>query len=126
MTIRITIPGRPITKKNHGQVVIRGGRRYHVPSKAYGAYENFCLGWLLQWRQFHFPGPVIVQAHYFMPNRRSWPDLVGLQQATGDILEKSKIIANDRNIVSWENSKIIGIDEENPRVEITIRNAGYE
>ena len=117
-TLQINIPGRPITKKNHGRVIVRNGRRYHVPSKAYEAYENFCLGWLLQWRQYHFSGPVVVQAHYYMPNRRSWPDLVGLQQATGDILEAAKIIANDRNIVSWGDTRIMGVDKDSPRVEL--------
>lgn len=48
MQIEITLPGRPITKKN-SQVVVkartREGKTYHRPisSQAYQAYEEECL-----------------------------------------------------------------------------------
>jgi len=58
-----------------------------------------------------------------MPDRRSSPDLLGLLQATADILEKAQIIDNDRNVVSFDGSEIVGIDRENPRVEIEIEEA---
>ena len=60
---------------------------------------------------------------YWMPDRRSSPDLLGLLQATADILEKAQIIDNDRNVVSFDGSEIVGIDRENPRVEIEIEEA---
>jgi len=43
-----------------------------------------------------------------------------LLQATCDILEESKIINNDKFIVSFDGSHIAGVDKENPRVEVTI------
>jgi Holliday junction resolvase RusA-like endonuclease len=55
-----------------------------------------------------------------MPDNRSKPDLNNLGAATADILEKAGIIENDRLIVSWDGSRIMGIDRENPRAEITI------
>lgn len=55
-----------------------------------------------------------------MPDRRSRPDLINLEEATADILERAGIIINDRNIVSWDGSRIVGIDKQNPRVEIEI------
>jgi Holliday junction resolvase RusA-like endonuclease len=57
-----------------------------------------------------------------MPDRRSWPDLFGLLQSTADILQKAKIIENDRDIVRLDGSEIVGVDKENPRVEITMTN----
>jgi Holliday junction resolvase RusA-like endonuclease len=54
-----------------------------------------------------------------MPDRRR-PDLLGLLQATADILEKAQIIDNDRNVVSFDGSRIMGVDKRNPRVEIEI------
>jgi Holliday junction resolvase RusA-like endonuclease len=77
-----------------------------MPSKAYCEYEAYCLP-LLKAVKMHFLGKVKVTAEYTMPDRRSWPDLTGLMQATGDILEKAGIIANDRDIVSWDGTRIL-------------------
>ena len=56
-----------------------------------------------------------------MPDRRSWPDLVGLMQATGDILERARIIENDKDIVSWDGSYIEDkTSKENTGVRILI------
>ena len=84
-------------------------------------YETECL-----WRLKSYRGPKFkdtklhVRCQYYMPNKRSWPDLVGLMQATWDILEKAKIIDNDRNIVNPDGTRIMGIDKDNPRTEIFI------
>ncbi len=119
--MKIVIPGRPITKKNHMRIITnrRTGRPRVIQSKDYEAYEAACL-WHLKNYRVRFTGPVRVKARYWMPDRRSWPDLVGLLQATCDILEKAGIIENDRNVVSLDGSEIAGVDRENPRVEVEI------
>ena len=124
MKAEITIPGRPMTKKNHQQILRnkRTGKPFVVQSESYQNYETACLWHLKTYRGPKFTGPVRVTCRYWMPNRRSWPDLPGLYQATADILEKAGIIANDRNIVSMDGSEIMGVDRENPRVEIEIEN----
>ena len=48
------------------------------------------------------------------------PDLLNLEQATADILEKARVIENDKNIVSFDGSRIAGIDKANPRAGIII------
>ena len=53
-----------------------------------------------------------------MPNRAAWPDLVGLMQATADLLEAADVLENDRLILSWQGTNIDGIDKNNPRAEI--------
>ena len=60
-----------------------------------------------------------MQALYYMPTKAR-PDLNNLLQATCDILQKARVISNDKNIVSFDGSKIAGVDKANPRTEITI------
>lgn len=122
MGIFIVLPGRPITKKNHQRIVRSAGRPIVIQSKQYKAYEQNCL-WALKGCQTRFSGPVEIQARYWMPDRRSWPDLLGLLQATCDILEKAGILENDRDVVSVDGSRIVGVDRKNPRVEVVIRQA---
>jgi Holliday junction resolvase RusA-like endonuclease len=114
----ITLPGRPITKKN-SQVRTKWGGV--IQSKQYREYEERCLQEMMTYRGPRFGyKQVSVQAVYYMPNRRSWPDLMGLLQATCDILEKAGIYDNDRQVVRLDGSKIAGVDRERPRVEIKV------
>jgi len=114
------IPGRPATKKT-GQRIVKCGKFHKIlPSEAYEVYEEYCLIWLKRIKE-RFTGKVKVSAVYTMPDRRSWPDLVGLMQATGDILERAGIIENDRDIVSWDGSYIEDkTSKENTGVRILI------
>jgi len=117
---RIVLTGRPITKKN-SQTIARNrrtGRPYVLQSEQYRRYEEDCLKQLMACRA-RFAGPVRMKCLYWMPDRRR-PDLLGLLQATADILEKAQIIDNDRNVVSFDGSRIAGVDRENPRVEIEV------
>jgi len=118
----ITISGRPITKKNSQQIVRNPKTKKPrvIQSDAYIAYEEECLWKLRRYSANKFSGPVQIRALYWMPNRQSWPDLMGLLQATCDILQKAEIIVNDRNVISLDGSRIVGVDKANPRVEIEI------
>ena len=68
---------------------------------------------------FPIIGEISLQILYYMPTKAR-PDLLNLEQATADILEKARVIENDKNIVSFDGSRIAGIDKENPRTEIII------
>ena len=131
--VKITLQGRPVTKKNSQRMVLAGnGRRFLIQSKRYLAYEKDCL-WQIKGQltvyslQQRLPKPVLfpiigeiyLRVLYYMPDKRR-PDLLNLEQATADILEKARVIENDRNIVSFDGSRIVGIDKENPRCEIII------
>lgn len=116
----IIINGRPYTKKNSGRIVKMGAKRRLLPSEQYCQYETEAL-WQLKAYKERFEGALIVTCHYYMPNRQAWPDLIGLLQATSDILEKSGIIKNDKYIVSYGDSRIMGVDKQRPRVEIDIK-----
>lgn len=117
--IDIVFKGRPITKKNHGQIVKRGNKLGYIQSEAYRSYEDACL-WQLAGKKMHISGIVVVECKYYLPNKRSWPDLIGLLQATSDILAKASVIDDDKWICSYGESCIAGIDKDNPRVEIRI------
>lgn len=117
--IDIVFKGRPITKKNHGRIVKNGSKFGYIPSEAYMNYEEGCL-WQLAGKRLHISGIVVVECKYYLPNKRSWPDLIGLLQATSDILTKAGVIDDDKWICSYGESCIAGIDKENPRAEIRI------
>ena len=117
--IDITLKGRPATKKNSGRIVFKNGKRIIIPSEAYENYEDACL-WQLAGKKLHISGIVVVECKYYLPNKRSWPDLIGLLQATSDILTKAGVIDDDKWICSYGNSCIAGIDKDNPRAEIII------
>ena len=117
--IDITLKGRPATKKNSGRIISRNGKPIIIPSEAYKNYEDACM-WQLAGKKLHISGIVVVECKYYLPNKRSWPDLIGLLQATSDILTKAKVIDDDKWICSYGESRIAGIDKDNPRAEIRI------
>lgn len=122
--LKIIIPGRPVPKKNSPLMV--AGKNLILPSKAFRAYEKFCIGtktkpgWLIKWAHIRFTDSVSICAQYWLPDKRWWPDLVGLLQGTSDLLEKAGILENDALINSYDGSRIMGIHKESPRAEITI------
>ena len=120
----LVILGRPATKKNSGQIVRVG--RFHklLPSKAFIVYEEKALEQLKDYDTLHFTGSLQLTVRYYLPDRRWWPDLIGLLQGTSDILQKAGIYDDDKYIVSYDGSCIAGLDKENPRCEIEIKELG--
>lgn len=116
--MKIVIQGQPRTKKNSSQIAFKGNKRVILPSKAFQAYEKVALMQLA--RVQAVPGPVSVLCRYYLQDRAHWPDLVGLLQATSDILQAAKVIDDDKYIVNYDGSMIAGLDKNNPRVEIVI------
>lgn len=118
----IVIYGRPTTKKNSSRVVHNGGYTRVLPSKAYTSYEADALKQLAFYHKRCYVGGLVeVTCKYYMPDKRWWPDLVGLLQATSDILTKANIIDDDSYIVNYDGSEIVAFDKVNPRVEINIK-----
>ena len=132
-SLKITIPGNPVTKKNHSDFVtipIKGSTRcptckkFHktmtrlLPSKAYTAYQAEAVGYLPVMPPIE--SPVNVKCLYYMENHRK-VDLTNLIAATHDILVHYHILADDNFniIVSVDGSRVF-YDKDNPRVEIEI------
>lgn len=117
--MEIVIQGQPRTKKNSSQIAFRGNKRVILPSKAFQVYEKVALMQLARVQAVH--GPISVLCRYYLQDRAHWPDLVGLLQATSDILQAAKVIDDDKYIVNYDGSEIAGLDKDNPRAEIIIQ-----
>ena len=119
--IAFCIPGAPRTKKNHGRVIVRGGRRYHVQSVAHEDWNQAAQLWLAKIRAkstvLPLRGSVRVKAVFFRDANRG--DFTGYAQALGDALEEGGIIENDRQIANWDGSYCTK-DAANPRIEVEI------
>ena len=48
------------------------------------------------------------------------PDLSGAEETVGDMLQECGIIENDRWIKSWDGSRVLTSDKDNPRTELYI------
>lgn len=119
MVYNFTIDGRPMTKKN-SMTKTRYGL---IQSKQYRDYEKMALCQLMTQKPRGFRAidcAVRMNAEYYMPNRKGWPDLFGLVQATADILEKANILEDDGYIADVAFSCIAGVDPAWPRAEIKI------
>ena len=124
MKISFTITGRPITKKNHCQIITnpKTKRPMLIQSKQYRDYEKDFLKQLDKNLKDSFPkeARLHLRASYYFPDKRGKADLVNLLQATQDILQKAEVYVDDSQIISLDGSRICGIDKENPRAEIWI------
>ena len=129
------IKGRPVPKKNNPQIILTPRKNapkgiprnqlykfvqpYAVPSKTYKKYEKQAMK-QIEPPQEPIAEPCRLVARYYLPDRRWWPDLVGLLQGTGDLLEEAQVIADDKYIRSFDGSRIVELDKENPRAELEI------
>ena len=113
-----TIPGNPVTKKNHQRILkTRDGRSFVAPSSQYKAYEEQS-GWFIPSANIDIP--VNVKCVYYMETLRR-VDLVNLLESTLDCLVRYGCLKDDDSkiVVSHDGSRVL-LDRENPRVEVTI------
>ena len=116
--VTLTIPGRPIVKKNTKRVYGSGRSKRVVYTDRYRA-------WHLEAKRlaaFCFKGALVeclVEAHYrfYFTNRRGEADVSNLCEAPGDLLKDAGVLKDDRLIVRIEAQKYFGHD---PRTEIEI------
>lgn len=130
----LLVLGAPRTKKNHGAVIIRGKRKYHVPSAAWMTWvataqiSTFrptpCAQWPDSTTEYRFLGArpltdidVNCRALFYRDADRG--DAVGYYQGLADLLQKRGVIVNDVQLVSWDGSRLLK-DAERPRVEIEL------
>lgn len=118
--MKITIPGKAITKKNSQRILYRNGRAFIAPSAAYERYEREAGYHLTPRPRKPLTGPLEVKCLYYMPTRHR-VDLTNLLEATDDILVKYRIIEDDHSgvIVSHDGSRVL-YDHDDPRTEIYI------
>lgn len=117
-------PIPPRTKKNHSRII--PGMRHPIllPSKAYKDWEKGCIRSLTpvlyEMRQQGLLGLTdFVNCEAKIYRDRNVGDTNGYTQAIGDMLEKVGIIANDRQIESWDGTERLK-DAALPRLELVI------
>lgn len=124
-----TIPIAPVTKKNHGRIVMCGKYPKLLPSEAYERYAKTAMPFLNS--VYNAVGtidyPVNLKCVFYLDRRRKG-DLAGYLQAVQDLLVSAGILEDDnRNIVASVDGSVVLYDKANPRTEITItRKSGYE
>ena len=131
--IRLVITGDPRTKKNSMQIVRSGkGKPVPIQSAAYIRYAE-AAAWQIRaqaakmdTRLMPVTGPVNLRCVYFMQTRRA-VDLPNLLEATCDILQDARILADDNrdHVAAMDGSRVM-YDKQNPRVEILITPLGEE
>lgn len=120
--IEFTIPVRPATKKNSGQIVMRGKYPVLLPSRQYLAFEKECLPYLNHVKQtagiINFP--VNMECLFFTETKRKI-DLTNLLNAIDDAMVKSGLILDDnRDIIAAHDGSRVFHDKFNPRIEVKI------
>jgi len=120
--MKITLIGRPITKKNHQQIRKnrKTGKSFIAQADAYKQYESDCIYQISAFARKAIDYPVNVCCIYYMPTLGR-VDLVNLLEATCDILKAAGVVADDNSkIVAAHDGSRVRYDKENPRVEIEI------
>ena len=128
MIYEFTLFGQPVTKKNS----LRKYKSVVLPSRAFVEYEKACHLQISRLAIPHITEPLVMTVKYYLHNKRR-PDLLGLLQATSDILQdeykrvggkrvcvKEWLYTDDALIYGYGDSRIVGIDRANPRAEIRI------
>lgn len=123
--MKIVIPLNPVTKKNHGQIIMLKGRPIMLPSKPYVEYEKKCKQYMPKLDK-PIDYPINLKATYYMETKRKC-DITNLLQASCDILVKYGVLADDNYsiVASVDGSKVF-YDKENPRCEIEIEEVENE
>jgi len=118
--VKLIWTGRPITKKNHSQIVMRGKYPKLLPSKQFLLYQTE-VGWQIKSHQeVKIDYPCNIKCVYYMPTKHR-VDLVNLLSATMDILVHYEVLTDDNsNIASSHDGSRVHYDKGNGRVEITI------
>jgi len=120
--VKITIPGRPRVLKNGKRIFnSRGSKRRKVvlPSSQYAQWEANAMVACLRLKS----GPAIdfpcrVSMKFYFENRQAEADVSNLIEGPADVLQKVRIIDNDRLIMHVEAEKFFG--SASPRAEIEI------
>lgn len=124
----LVIPGPPRTKKNSQRIFVnkRTGTRFVVPSKAAKDWNTRAtdrlaarLDDVLLASNGRLASGAAVNCNAQIYRDRNSGDAVNYYQAIADALEDAGMVANDKQIVSWDGSRM-HVDRKNPRVEITL------
>lgn len=119
--LKLTLYGRPITKKNSSRIIQCKGHPMLLPSKQYSQYEKDCIRQIIGDKKQAINTAINLKCVYYMPTKHR-VDLVNLLEGTCDILVKANVLEDDNvNIIKSHDGSRVLYDKDNPRVEIEIR-----
>lgn len=123
--LTLVLIGAPRTKKNHGRVIKRGTRKFHIQSEAYEAWNKSVQQQLAIFRastdwKLPLRAALNCRALFFRDAERG--DAVGYYQGLADALQAGEIIENDSQIRSWDGSRLLK-ESGNPRVIVSLEAA---
>lgn len=117
----VVLHGAPRTKKTSNRIVRVGKFSKVLPSLAFEEWNKLVQPQLAMARAkksgLPFTDNVNVKALVF--REKNLGDAVGFYQALADALEEGGIVENDRQIVSWDGSRLLK-DSDNPRIIVTV------
>lgn len=137
--IHVVVSGCPRTKKNHGIITTRGGRPRMFPSRPWTEWSKSAtitvngnplllledVGLIVRtpsrsrmWQPLERP----LNCTALFYSDRLGGDLIGFLQGLGDLLQHRGVIANDRQLVGFDGSRLLK-DAANPRTEIVLTEA---
>lgn len=118
MTTKITIKGRPISKKNSKQIARWGDKLGLRSSKPFYLFEENALYQIRgQWSEKHL-GPIRVD-YLFKIKGQSILDFDNAIASVNDILQKAGVIGNDKMIMKGCYKKTLGNPDWVSEITIT-------
>jgi Holliday junction resolvase RusA-like endonuclease len=120
--ISFILPVKPVTKKNSGQIVMRGRFPVLLPSKQYLQFEKEAMPYLMSVRKKAgvINYPVNMRCIFYM-EKHIKVDLSNLLNAVDDAMVKAGLILDDnRDIIAGHDGSRVYFDKFNPRIEILI------
>lgn len=115
----IIINVNPVTKKNHGQIIMCKNRPILLPSKPFLQYQKDVKPYLPTLSS-PIDYPINIKCVFYMKTRRK-VDLSNLISAISDVLVHYNIISDDnRNIIASYDGSLVLYDKDNPRTELSI------
>lgn len=115
------IPGRPGILKNSKQIVrTRSGKTFLKASDKYAIWEKMAFQFIAKaGREQQIDFPVNLKCEFYFINHQYEPDISNAYQGIEDLLQKAKVLLDDKLIYSHDGSKKI-FGARNDRIEITI------
>lgn len=121
MIYEFTIPGPPVTKKNHSRAFKRGKRIVVLPSAPYERWAKTAIlfaraEWNRNGRQA-LAEPVRVGATFYRARRTG--DLINYCQALADVLQDAGVLVDDKWVYAWDGSRL-DHDPGRPRIDVVL------
>lgn len=117
LLFKAVIPGRPIVKKNTQRVVGFGRSKHAIYSPQFKLWERVAFDCCLKAGINLSTITAPIEAHYkfYLKNKQGEPDTSNLVEGISDVLQKTEIISDDKQIIKFTAEKIFG---EEPRTEV--------